>query len=40
MPILEAGIDMIIVNGRNPDNLYDIFDEDERPGTLFVAGKK
>lgn len=37
---LEAGIDMIIVNGRNPDNLYDIFDENERPGTLFVAGKK
>ncbi len=36
---LEAGIDMIIVNGKDPDNLYAIFDENERPGTLFVAKK-
>ena len=36
---VENGIDMIIVNGRNPDTLYDIFDESERPGTLFVAKK-
>ncbi len=32
----KNGIDLIIVNGRNPDNLYDIF-SDEKIGTLFKA---
>lgn len=32
----DNGIDMIIVNGRNPDVLYDIFDGKE-VGTLFKA---
>ena len=29
------GIDMVIVNGRNPDNLYDVFEKGA--GTLFKA---
>lgn len=32
----EAGIDMVIMNGRNPDNLYDLF-EDKEIGTIFKA---
>jgi glutamate 5-kinase len=35
----ESGIDMIIMNGRNPDLLYDLFDDKEDTGTLFVAKK-
>ena len=36
----EAGIDMVIMNGNNPDNLYKLFDN-EPVGTIFVAkGKK
>lgn len=33
---LSAGIDMIIMNGKNPDFLYDLF-EDKELGTLFKA---
>ena len=32
----EAGIDMIIMNGKDPDKLYGLFENDEM-GTLFVA---
>jgi glutamate 5-kinase len=32
----EAGIDMIIMNGKNPEQLYDLF-ENQPVGTLFVA---
>lgn len=32
----EAGIDMIIMNGRNPEQLYDLFDNREI-GTIFLA---
>lgn len=32
----EAGIDMVIMNGNNPDMLYDLFDNKE-VGTLFIA---
>lgn len=32
----EAGIDMIIMNGNNPDKLYELFENSET-GTLFVA---
>lgn len=31
-----AGIDMVIMNGNNPDRLYDLF-EDKPVGTLFLA---
>ncbi len=34
----EAGIDMLIVNGKNPDVLYDIFEKDG-VGTLFKGVK-
>ena len=34
----EAGIDMVILNGRNPDSLYDLFDG-KPTGTLFRAKK-
>jgi len=34
----EAGIDMVILNGRRPDNLYDLFDNLE-VGTIFKAEK-
>lgn len=33
---LDAGIDMVIMNGDNPDKLYDLF-EDKPVGTLFLA---
>ncbi|MDE6036472.1 MAG: glutamate 5-kinase [Ruminococcus sp.] len=32
----EAGIDMVIMNGKNPDLLYDLF-EDKELGTFFKA---
>lgn len=32
----EAGIDMIIMNGNNPEKLYDLFENNET-GTLFIA---
>jgi glutamate 5-kinase len=32
----SAGIDMIIMNGRDPEKLYDLF-EDKEIGTLFKA---
>jgi len=32
----DAGIDMIIMNGRNPDDLYDLF-EDKEIGTIFKS---
>lgn len=34
----EAGIDMVILNGRNPDSLYDFFDG-KQIGTLFRSHK-
>lgn len=34
----QAGIDMVIMNGKNPDLLYDLF-EDKQVGTLFEAQK-
>ncbi len=34
----QAGIDMIIMNGKNPEMLYDLF-EDKPVGTLFEAQK-
>lgn len=34
-----AGVDMIIMNGRNPDDLYRLFDG-EQLGTLFPAARK
>ena len=34
----EAGIDMVIMNGRDPEKLYDLF-EDAEIGTLFKAKK-
>ena len=32
----ENGIDMVIMNGKNPDLLYDLFDN-KQVGTLFLA---
>lgn len=32
----EAGIDMIIMNGNNPDKLYGLFENDET-GTIFIS---
>ena len=32
----ENGIDMVIMNGKNPDLLYDLFDN-KQGGTLFLA---
>ena len=34
----EAGIDMVIMNGKNPELLYDLF-EDKEIGTIFSAKK-
>lgn len=34
----EAGIDMVIMNGKNPEQLYDLF-EDKEIGTIFIANK-
>ncbi|MDE6593554.1 MAG: glutamate 5-kinase, partial [Oscillospiraceae bacterium] len=33
---MNAGIDMAILNGRNPAVLYDLFDG-KQPGTIFLA---
>ncbi len=35
----EAGIDMIIMNGNNPDKLYGLFENDET-GTIFISHTK
>ncbi len=35
----EAGIDMVIMNGKNPELLYDLF-ENKEIGTLFSAKKR
>ncbi len=35
----EAGIDMVIMNGRTPEKLYDLFDNGE-VGTVFLAEHK
>lgn len=35
---MEHGIDMLIINGDRPKNLYDVFDGKEI-GTLFVGGR-
>ncbi len=35
----DNGIDMLIINGGEPNNLYDVFDE-KCVGTLFVSNKK
>lgn len=35
----SSGIDMIIMNGNNPEKLYDLF-EDKQTGTLFQATKQ
>ena len=35
----EAGIDMMIMNGKKPDLLYDLFDGVENVGTVFLAEK-
>lgn len=35
---MDAGFDMAIVNGRNPDILYDLFDG-KQVGTIFLANK-
>lgn len=32
----DAGIDMIIMNGNNPDKLYGLFENDET-GTIFIS---
>lgn len=32
----QAGIDMVIMNGRTPEKLYDLFDNEE-VGTVFLA---
>ena len=34
----EAGIDMVIMNGRDPEKLYDLF-EDKDIGTIFLSRK-
>ncbi|MDE6021071.1 MAG: glutamate 5-kinase [Ruminococcus sp.] len=35
----DAGIDMVIMNGRDPEKLYDLFDNKEI-GTVFLAKEK
>lgn len=35
----DAGIDMMIMNGKKPDLLYDLFDGVENVGTVFLAEK-
>ena len=34
----EAGIDVVLMNGRKPRRLYDLF-EDKAVGTLFTLSK-
>jgi len=36
---MSAGCDMVILNGQNPDILYD-FIEGKHPGTIFKARAK
>ena len=35
---MDAGFDMAIINGRDPDILYDLFDG-KQVGTVFLANK-
>ncbi|MBP3746022.1 MAG: glutamate 5-kinase [Ruminococcus sp.] len=35
----DAGIDMVIMNGRDPEKLYDLF-EDKEIGTIFLSKNK
>ena len=35
----DNGIDMLIINGSEPNNLYDVFDG-KPVGTLFVSNRK
>lgn len=35
----KAGIDMVIMNGKDPEKLYDLFDN-KQVGTVFLAEKK
>ena len=35
----ESGIDMVILNGKKPELLYDLFDDKENIGTLFLSNK-
>lgn len=35
----DAGIDMVIMNGKNPELLYDLF-EDKEIGTIFLSNNK
>ena len=35
---VNSGMDMIIINGKNPDNLYWLFEEGKL-GTMFKAKK-
>lgn len=35
---IDAGIDMVIMNGKNPELLYDLF-ENKEIGTIFVSPK-
>lgn len=35
----NAGIDMIIMNGNNPDKLYDLF-ENNPSGTVFISDSR
>ena len=35
----EAGIDMVLMNGKNPELLYDLF-EDKEIGTIFLSKNK
>lgn len=34
----ESGIDVVVMNGKNPDLLYDLF-EDKEIGTIFLSDK-
>jgi len=36
---LSSGIDMVIMNGEKPEQLYDLLLEDKPVGTRFVAGR-
>jgi len=33
--VTKSGIDCIVLNGENPTILYDVFDKENKPGTLF-----
>jgi glutamate 5-kinase len=35
----QAGVDMVIMNGKKPELLYDLFDDKEKIGTIFLAQK-